>query len=769
MECGMKLIENYPGAVMFLTFFVLSCASAHFPGVLKIILASLSVIFVILLALLPKISGKEKLGKKLRRSLIFAFSASFAALAVSYSAFDMYAAGFDKYGGESGTVELKITECVNSLSYSSQYKAKVVSSDVLPKGCGVLLNTSLGYMEEGSVVSGEASFTSLGDYLGSFDAKSYYFPKRVMLVCEDEGLEYKYTEKYLSPSALFAKLNRKLSAMIAPHVGGSAGGLLSAVLLGNRTMLDESLKRDFRRIGISHLLAVSGTHFSVVMTAFASAVGRLKLPKKLKASLAMLLIVFFMGLTGFTPSVVRAGIMQLIMQLSIIVMKKPNTINSFALSGTLLIISNPLLAVDCGLQLSFTAACSCIIFEHMRKSMPHMKNRKAVGAARFLHSVADTFLMTVFVTLGTLPLTWLYFGEISLISVFSNLIFIPLVTLLMYLGALYLLLYPLRLFIVPLAALVRVYCGLITGLAGFFAGFHGITTAVNYPFTVFFVLPLTVCVIALPFVRGTMRGRVAAAAGCVCVLFFGTIFFTEKLDEKNDYVTYISAGKNDGFVVKSGGKALLCEISDASFGFMYNLTDELAELHCCEIDFVLVTHYHNKHTRLLTRLCERETVSSLILSEPIDERERDIFESLTEIAGEYGLDVTVVGSGEEFTFGRATLSLYERKYISRSSHPITGLKIGAGGEEVVYSSCSLGEGDADVLRDMASADCVILGRHSPKYKKSFGITFEREPKLAVISSDAYEHTDGDTAEYFDSHGFEPYPDGELINADCLTE
>lgn len=765
----MKLIESYPGTAMFLSFFVLSCAAAYFSGILKIVLAVLCVLAVIFFALLTKMPKNDKINAKLRRALIMMLSASFLSLSVSYAAFDIYAAGFDKYGGGSGKVELRITECVSTLSYSSQYKAKVISSDTIPRGCGVLLNTDLGYMEEGSVVEGEVTFTSLGDYLGSFDAKSYYFPKKVMLVCEDEGLEYKYTEKYLSPSALFAKLNRKLSAMITPHVGGSAGGLLSAVLLGNRTMLDESLKRDFRRIGISHLLAVSGTHFSVVMTAFAAALGRSKLSGKLKASLAMLLIVFFMGLTGFTPSVVRAGIMQLIVQLSIIVMKKPNTLNSFALSGVLLIMSNPLLAVDCGLQLSFAAAYSCIIFEHMHIGIPRMKKTEAGVIARLLYSVVDTFLMTVFVTLGTLPLTWLYFGEISLVSVLSNIVFIPLVTFLMYLGAIYLLLYPLRVLIVPLAALVRAYCGVITGLAGFLSGFHGITTAVNYPFAVFFVIPMTACIIALPLVSLTVRRRVAAAACCVCALFFAVIFTAEKLDEKNDYVTYISAGKNDGFVVKSEGKALLCEISDASFGFMYSLTDELAELHCCEIDTVLITHYHNKHTRLLTRLCERETVLSLILSEPIDERERDIYEALYEIAGDYGLDVTVVGSGDEFCFGRATLSLYERKYISRSSHPITALRIGAGGEEVVYSSCSLGEGAPDSLRDMASADCVILGRHSPKYKKSFGITFESEPKLAVISCDAYEHADGSTAEYFDSHGFEAYPDGEPIRVDCLTE
>ncbi len=735
---------------MFFAFFVMSCAFAYFTPVLKIAAFVLSVLMLIAVVFVIR----RKIGGRLRFGLILLLSAVILADAISLCAFDLYADRFDDYHGKTEVVELRIYKCDYTLSYTSSYRAEIVSSPTIKKGTKVILNTPLGYMENGTILSGEVEYTSLDKYLGSFNAKNYYNPQRIMLVCDDVSLARTGFKRTFSLTSLFDGINESLTAKIMAHTKSEAGGLLSAVLLGNRDHVSDMETRDFRRMGVSHLLVVSGTHFAVVVTMCEFALRKLKLSRRVRPVINIAIVLVFMSLTGFTPSVVRAGIMQILSQLSILFSRKANMINSFALSGSILMLVNPLCAVDCGLQLSFAATYSCIMYQQlghrvMKKLKSRISNQKIRKAALAL---AETLLMTCYVNLNMLPLTWLYFGEVSLLSIPANLIFIPLITVLIYLGGVYLLLYPLKIFIIPMAALINLLCSAVTGTADFFATLRGVMLPINYSFSIFFLIPMTVLLLALPSCAKEKRVRLSIITAAVTLSFFSAVGIVRAADKGNTYITYIGEGVNDGFVLKSGGRTLLCEISTAAYGFMYNLTDEMENLHSAEIDAVFLTHYHQKHVQLLGRLCEREIVHEIILTSPVSEKEEAIFDSIVELAEEHGVDVLVCGCGEGVDFYGAEVTLLDRKYLSRSTHPITAVKISAYGEDTVIASCSFNEA-AEVVRDeIESAEYVILGRHSPKYKKTFGLTFDEAPKAIVVSGDAYANMDEAAALFCDENG-----------------
>ena len=98
-----------------------------------------------------------------------------------------------------------------------------------------------------------------------------------------------------------------------------------------------------------------------VVTMLETSLKKLKIKRKVRCAVNIAAVLFFMALTGMTPSVVRAGIMHILAQLSMIISRKPNTVNSFALSGSIIVLFTPLAAGDCGLQLSFAATYSCIV------------------------------------------------------------------------------------------------------------------------------------------------------------------------------------------------------------------------------------------------------------------------------------------------------------------------------------------------------------------------------------------------------------------------
>jgi len=731
----MKRSLKHPFTAALLCFFVASCLISYCTLQVKWIIVGSALLLLFGVLFLP-----HPYLKKHRRLLISLLAALLLATSLSLAFFDYLYGYYSSQSGAEDTVQVQVMDCEYNLSYTARYRVKILSSDRLPKGACILLDSEITSLTRGDVLEGTVRYTSLSQASSpSFDAMRYYLPKGIVLTAETLSAKHIGNERIFSLSLLFADIQKSLSDKILAHAGSDAGGLASAVLLGDRDHVSDSLLRDFRRLGISHLLVVSGTHFSVLLAFAESAMRRLKMRRPIRAAVSLPMILAFMLLTGFTPSVVRAGVMHLLAQLSMLLYRKPNRIHSFALAGSLLVFFNPFSATDCGLHLSFAATYGCMLYGEYRSYLTLALRKKGFllsnKVKRALFSALETSLMTCLVTLCTLPLSWLYFGEISLFAIPFNILFIPLVTVLMYIAGLYLLFYPLTFTIPLIGLLLRAYCSLLQGFAGYFARFDWAMVSVNYDFTPFFLLPLTVLLFALPFFSRKKLRPVLLTVLLFCVSFSVTVGIAVAADRANTYVSYLPENKNDGFLLKSDGKILLCEISDGSRGYLSNLTAEASDLHTCEIQSLYILHYHSKHVQLLESLAQREILRSVILCEPMNEREAGIYSSLMETAELYGLSTVTVKTGEAYAFGDAQIRLLDRHYLSRSTHPITAVQITVGETSTVIASCSFNQGDPCITQALEEADYPILGGHSPVYKKTFTLACT-EAKALFISEQA---------------------------------
>ena len=157
------MAENYPTICMFLSFFVSSCLLSYFPGKAKIALAAVCIAAVVFSVVNPR----KILRETLRRTAVMSLCAVVLSCAVSYCAFDVYAAGMDKLDGERDYVRFRINECYSSLPYEARYKATVTESSVIPKGTRVVLEAQSSNFERGSIVEGEVECLKLDGYLRS--------------------------------------------------------------------------------------------------------------------------------------------------------------------------------------------------------------------------------------------------------------------------------------------------------------------------------------------------------------------------------------------------------------------------------------------------------------------------------------------------------------------------------------------------------------------------------------------------------------------------
>jgi len=658
--------------------------------------------------------------------------------AVSLLLFTILIPYLESFAGQNVTITGCIRDTVYTTAYNGCYTVQV--SDGMPS-CRIVLTTMQPDLEEGQVISGEITLRTLAEADdGSFNERSYYLSRGVLLAAEDISCQPTGEIKHTITGVL-RRFNTKLSSLFSAHVNGD--GLASAVLLGNRDSLSDAAKRDFRRLGILHLLAVSGTHLSILMLVSEKLLIHLRTNRVWRFLLQALLCISYMALTGFSASVTRAGLMHLLLLLCRCFHMKLHYFNALVLSCTVILVISPFAVLDMGLHLSFLSVCGCLISQELQKSWEPIRRfcygkrvllSKLSPVRRMLvklrREVCTSFVMTAVISLLMTPISCLYFGELSLIGFFTGIFYIPAVTLLMYISIFYLLTYPVGLFILPTARLLSLYTVLLLDIASYLSHLPNITLSLAYPFMPVFLVPLSLTVLFLPPCR--RKGRMLCCSTALFLAMLTTVGLYHQFTGQNVTVICRNIGKNDGFVLYSGSKVLLADVSDGSYTFTQYLLHEAKSVYATEVDGYLLTHYHNRHIATLEKLSDNWILRKLYLPIPQTEEEQAICSSLTACAERKGIDVII--PDENTVFGDITLLCADRTYLSRSTHPVTSLTFRHPDIQFTYVSSSWNQ-HKDGAALLTDAQVILFGSHSPIYKKSTDLILTR-PELVVWNGDS---------------------------------
>lgn len=217
------------------------------------------------------------------------------------------------------------------------------------------------------------------------------------------------------------KINQKINEMIPyPY-----SGLLSGVLLGGNSGLPQSVRDDFSRTGMSHIVAVSGYNVTVIaeyLTLFGIFIG---LWRKQAFWFAVLGIGFFVLMIGLPSSAVRAAVMGTLLLWAMKNGRLANSKNAIAFSAAVMLSLNPLLLRwDIGFQLSFLASLGIILVYPKLEIFFENKSGFAV----------EILLMTLAAQIMVFPVILHYFQNLSLISFLANVLVLPVIPMTMLAG-----------------------------------------------------------------------------------------------------------------------------------------------------------------------------------------------------------------------------------------------------------------------------------------------------------------------------------------------
>ena len=157
----------------------------------------------------------------------------------------------------------------------------------------------------------------------------------------------------------FQRTRDKIKKIYEEHLPKDSSSLLEALTIGDKSDLDDNIIENFRKASLSHVLAISGAHFSYIILAITLMSKALR-RKRMSKILLIIIIIFFMKLTGESPSVMRAGIMCIVGAIASLTKRKNDVLNSIAISLLIQIIINPYVIFDMGLILSYSGVIGII-------------------------------------------------------------------------------------------------------------------------------------------------------------------------------------------------------------------------------------------------------------------------------------------------------------------------------------------------------------------------------------------------------------------------
>ena len=221
------------------------------------------------------------------------------------------------------------------------------------------------------------------------------------------------------------QLANKLKEIVGDRLSLS---VLTAMTLGSRKLVEEDTREVFRRSGIMHIMAVSGLHVGIIAL-FISLLLRLSCTRSrvLKLVISLVSIWLFALVTGLSPSVTRASLMFSFLGTGYLLYRPAAPLNSVMASAFILLLINPLSLYQPSFILSYSAVIFIVSFYHRLSSMLKFRGR-------LLRWIWSMVVVSILAQVGTAAFVALFFNEIPVLALFSNLFAIPLAMLIVFTG-----------------------------------------------------------------------------------------------------------------------------------------------------------------------------------------------------------------------------------------------------------------------------------------------------------------------------------------------
>ena len=267
---------------------------------------------------------------------------------------------------------------------------------------------------------------------GEFDSRQYYACRHIYYVMK-KGKIKKQSQNHSAYGQFLIDMQQKFAGILEKSCGKEAGAF-EAIVLGDESNLDAELKMRYQMAGIIHILAISGLHISLLGMGLYNILKRIGLGIWPAGLLALVIMLQYGLMTGGSVSTMRAVCMFLLSVGAKIAGRIYDMPTGMAASAILILVENPAYLLDGGFLLSFGSVIGigCVwpmIAEKLeekdrRESGTEEKNVRGILKSG-VKSIGRSLLASGTVQLTTLPVVLWFYGEVSVMGIFLNLLVLP--------------------------------------------------------------------------------------------------------------------------------------------------------------------------------------------------------------------------------------------------------------------------------------------------------------------------------------------------------
>jgi competence protein ComEC len=630
----------------------------------------------------------------------------------------------------------KNTVSINNMEYNCK-RIKVTTSSNLKFKIG---NTIL--------VKGQLIKFQKASNPGQFDEFQYNKIRKIEYKMKEKGISI-INSDYSNYHNYLYSLKKKLIYVYETILPQREANILSAMILGESYLLDEDIKVLYGQSGISHILAISGLHVSLLGTALYGLLSKTKLPTYLITFLSVFLIISYGILTNFSVSTNRSVVMLICLLIGKLIGRTYDVLTATSLSALIILIQSPLEILNAGFLLSFGAILAIALLVPMFRSLCNLKTK-----------LLDGFIVSVSIQIVTMPIILYYFYEIPIYGIFVNLLILPLSSILILLGLisglLGIVLVPFSEFIVGGAYIVlKIY----DEICNFSVSLPYANILVGKPNNEVIISYYVVLIVFLLFNMKKVHKKSLLLLFCLSILFIKP---KEKLS-----VTFLDVGQGDSIFIRSqtnttylidGGSSSVTNIGK------YRIKPFLKSNGVWELDYVFLTHLDADHIsgiqELITDMEDKSDIrddgyykgkiqiKNLIL--PNTNLIDKAYEDIVSLALSKGINVLRVQEGDVIKDGDTIITcLHPRStYITSSRNAYSAVlsvtykefdllltgDLEEDGENIVLNRLKDKSDDLNLANiKLNGYDFLKVAHHGSKYSTKEPFLNYISPKISIIS------------------------------------
>ena len=637
------------------------------------------------------------------------------------------------------------------------------------------------YLQEGSlvqapplgsrvVVRGRVMYFAHAENEGQFDARAYYASLGYDFQLTNAELLKVSREADRLAESLFL-LREDAKAFYETYMREENAGILSAMVLGEKSALDGDIRMLFQRNGIAHILAISGLHISLLGMGFYRLLRKCFLPVWVCCGAGVGMLILYGKMVGVGSSVFRACGMCMILLFAQVLGRSYDLLTAMAVTAFFLVLQKPDSVQQAGFLLSYGAVLGLALF------LPVFQTETEYRIQKILQ---EKLLPGIGILLMTLPVQLWFFYELPVYAMLLNLLVIPLMSVLLPVAIFaYLLRFPLLLQIPEyILTFYRWLCIKAEGLPGSIQifGRPHIWQMIVYYLLLFFALVLLyhsknrskqekqrgkqqenrVCQIAgeneeqdrrktgkngknriRKNKRGSKRAGIILIVVSICLLILPP--------HTENRITMLSVGQGDCILLQEkDGHVFLVDggSSDVKEAGKYRLIPYLKCHGIRYIDGIFISHAHEDHYSASLELLQSScgiSVGTVFFSEMAEKNEA--YDVLREAAYRSGSRITYIRQGDRIRAGDLSLfCLYPSGKLTVTDENEASMVLYATlrGYTMLLTGDSTETCDAAVMQamkqnGMREVDCLKVAHHGAKTSSSASLLSYISPKLALIS------------------------------------